>query len=334
MAKEQARQLAERVATLEAELQATLQANAKLMRGLQEQCEVAETAQLRADRRGRAQMQDFANLAAEIIAGRRGLEVQMENVRIGVKMERPDYFYGSKDQDVDTWLFQVHEHLDITVIPKCGQVPYAISLFRGNAPFWWREICEDNNRPGNWNDFCCAMRAQFRVENLSRRGRDELASMYQYGKESVADFLYRFRATCLKVDNLSEAKKLDRFVCAVVPDVRMQVELRGPGTFHGAAMYAERANAVLLRVTGHDAQKHWQKKQKSHFQQRPLSSAPKIEGESSVGLGPEPMEIGSMRHKSLSKEEYQRLHVENACFYCKKLHAGHMVRDCPLKKKK
>ena len=44
MAEEQARQLAECVAALEAELQATLQANAKLTRGLQEQCEVAEIA--------------------------------------------------------------------------------------------------------------------------------------------------------------------------------------------------------------------------------------------------------------------------------------------------
>ena len=98
---------------------------------------------------------------------------------------------------------------------------------------------------GNWNDFCCAVRNQFRVENLSHKERDELASMYQYGKESIADFLYRFRATCLKVDNLSEAEKLDRFVHALVPDVRMQVELRGPSTFHEAAMYAERADAVF-----------------------------------------------------------------------------------------
>ena len=109
------------------------------------------------------------------------------------------------------------------------------------------------------------MRNQFRIENLSRKGRDELANMYQYGKESVAEFLYRFRATYLKVDNLSKAEKLDRFVRALVPGVRMQVELRGPGSFHDAAMYAERADAVLLRVTGHDAWKHWQKKQKSHF---------------------------------------------------------------------
>ena len=149
------------------------------------------------------------------------------------------------------------------------------------------------------------MRAQFRVENSSRRVRDELASMYQYGKESVVDFLYRFRATCLKVDNLFEAEKLNRFVRALVPDVRMQVELRGPGVFHNAAMYVERADAVLSRVTGHDARKHWQKKQKSHFQQRPPPPTPKIEGESSVGPGPELMEIGSMRRKPLSKEEYQ-----------------------------
>ena len=65
-------------------------------------------------------MQDFANLMAELIAGQRGPKAQMENVCIGVKMERPDYFYGNKDQDVDTWLFQVREHLDITVIPESG----------------------------------------------------------------------------------------------------------------------------------------------------------------------------------------------------------------------
>ena len=142
MADEQTRQLAERVAALEAELQATLQANAELTRGLQEQREIAEIAQLRADRRGRAQMQDFANLTAELIAGRRRPEGQMENVRLGVKMECPDYFEGGKTQDVDTWLFQVHEHLNITIIPERGHIPYAASLFRGNAALWWREVCE------------------------------------------------------------------------------------------------------------------------------------------------------------------------------------------------
>ena len=324
--------LMERVAALEAELQATRQANAELTQGIAEQQEIAATAQVRADRRGRAQMQDFANLTAELIASRRGPE--MQNVPLGIKMERPEYFEGNKLQDVDTWLFQVFEHLTITRLPEGSHIPYAASLFRGNAALWWREVCENAQRPVNWNAFCDAVREQFRPENWSRRGRDELANMYQYAKESVADFLHRFRSACLKIDNLSEDEKLDRFVRALVSDVRMQVELRAPTSYHDAAMYAERADAVLSRVTGHDSRRNWQKKNKGGYHQRPPPPPVKPEGESSAGQGPEPMEIGSMRRKPLSQEEMRRLRAENACFYCRKPNAGHMARDCPLKKKK
>ena len=144
------------------------------------------------------------------------------------------------------------------------------------------------------------MRDQFRPENWSCRARDELANLYQYGKESVADFLHRFRSLCLKINNISEDEKLDRFVRALVPDVHMQVELRSPVTFHDVVMYAERADAVLSRVTGHDSRRNWQKKNKSGFQHRPPPPIVKHEGETSSGTGLEPMEIGSMRRKPLS----------------------------------
>ena len=61
-----------------------------------------ETERVRADRRSCAQVRDFVNLTAELIVGRRGPEVQMEGVHIGVKVERPEYFDGGKMQDVDT----------------------------------------------------------------------------------------------------------------------------------------------------------------------------------------------------------------------------------------
>ena len=91
--------------------------------------------------------------------------------------------------------------------------------------------------------------------------------MRQYACESIADFVYRFRATCLWVPDLSEAEKLDRFVRALVQDVYLQVELRGPNNFHEAAMFAERANAVIMRVAGHDAQKVAKQKQKWGYSQ-------------------------------------------------------------------
>ena len=83
--------------------------------------------------------------------------------------------------------------------------------------------------------------------------------LHQYNKESVADFVFCFYATCLKIEDLSAAEKLDRFVRALVPDVRLQVELRGPRNFTEVVMFAEHADAVIMHVSSQDMQKPWQK---------------------------------------------------------------------------
>ena len=75
----------------------------------------------------------------------------------------------------------------------------------------------------------------------------------------MADFVSRFRATCLKIQDLSEAEKLDRFVRALIQDIRLQVELRGPQNFHEAAMFVEHADAMITCVSGQDTRKSWQK---------------------------------------------------------------------------
>ena len=59
----------------------------------------------------------------------------MEGMRIGFKVEKPENYDGSKGRDLDTWLFQVQEHLQLTVIPVRGPVPYAASLLRGMPHF-------------------------------------------------------------------------------------------------------------------------------------------------------------------------------------------------------
>ena len=160
-------------------------------------------------------MQEFANLTAELLAGRQGPQAHLEGVRLNIKVEKPDTYDGDKAKDLDTWLFQVREHLALSVLQK-GHVPYATSLLRGNAALWWREACEANRRRATWEDFCRALREQFRPEDYGHRECDDLAMMWQYERERVAYFVFRFRVTCLKVPDLSEAEKLDRFVRALV----------------------------------------------------------------------------------------------------------------------
>ena len=76
---------------------------------------------------------------------------------------------------------------------------------------------------------------------MNINGQDELATLHQGNRQSVADFLFKFREVCLKISDLSKAEKLDQFLRALVPNVRMQIQLRGPAHFHEAAMSVERA---------------------------------------------------------------------------------------------
>ena len=58
---------------------------------------------------------------------------------MGVKVEKLDTYDGDKSRDLDTWLFQVCKHLNLTVIIERGHVLYSESLLCSNATLWWCE---------------------------------------------------------------------------------------------------------------------------------------------------------------------------------------------------
>ena len=97
------------------------------------------------------------------------------------------------------------------------------------------------------------------MDNFNHHRRDELVELHQYNKKSVADFVFCFCETCLKIDDLSNVEKLNCFVRALVPEIQLQVELCKPLDFHGAVMYAERSDALISCVSGQDVWKPWQK---------------------------------------------------------------------------
>ena len=140
----EAQQAAERYAKMEAELQALRQQNKELRGAVREQQEQVATERLCGDRRSRAQMQEFANLTTELLAGQQGPEVHFDGMHFSVKVEKPENYDGDKAKDLDTWLLQVREHLELLTVPTRGHVPYAMSLLRGNAALWWREAYEAN----------------------------------------------------------------------------------------------------------------------------------------------------------------------------------------------
>ena len=79
-----------------------------------------------------------------MIAARQGPKVQFEGMRFSVKVEKPETYDGDKAKDLDTWLFQVCEHLELSIVPARGHIVYAASLLHGNVALWWSEACEAN----------------------------------------------------------------------------------------------------------------------------------------------------------------------------------------------
>ena len=97
----------------------------------------------------------------------------------------------------------------LTRIPADSQVGYAASLLLGNAAMLWREKCEGGHRIESWEDFKAGLRGQFRIDNLVRRARDDLYALRQKEKESVANFLHKFRQVCIRISmTLSEDREV------------------------------------------------------------------------------------------------------------------------------
>ena len=145
------------------------------------------------------------------------------------------------------------------------------------------------SRPVFGDNFC--------MDQLIRRVRDDLYTLRQKEKESVADFLHKFRQVCIRISDLSEAEMLDKFLRALHTNVRMQVELKEPTTFEEAARYADRADNVLSRVSGQGSSGKTSWFKGNNFQGGGNAAGSKNFQPKPSG-GPEPMEIGTIFVKS------------------------------------
>ena len=112
---------------------------------------------------------------------------------MGLKVEKPETYDGARHHDVDTWLFQVEEHMSLTRIPVDSQVAYVALLLRRNAAIWWGEICESENRLDAWEAFKTSMHGQFCMDNLTKRETDDLYALQQKENKLVSDFLHKFQ---------------------------------------------------------------------------------------------------------------------------------------------
>ena len=285
-----------------------------------------------------AQINELQAIAQEVsTSGRLHVPSQgYSKLPAGVKPPTPGPFHGDKDiNSLDTWVFAMGEYFAVAGLSDDRQrIQYAGLLLKGPALVWYRTLVTEGRPPGyDWATFVQELRQNFCPINAVRRARDRLARVRQDG--SLQDFVREFRSICLEIPGITDEEKLDRFLRALHPRIRSEVELQDPDTLDKAIKLSEKFDAVLRgsRV-GSSAHRN--------FHQHPGRR-----------YGPAPMELGYMgrqsggqqrgfssssypnrsspgQHRiSLSNAEKARLMREGRCLYCKG--EGHIARECPKK---
>lgn len=250
----------------------------------------------------------------------------------------PDYDGSRRSGSVRTWAFQVRQYLRVARVDETHWVQWAATQLRGNAAIWWENRCNQHgDAPLAWAAFTQELAAEFEPLDRSRSARDRLAAVKQ--RNSVANFNAEFRSIILEIPDCAPAEQLDRYLRALKPKLAFELEKQPPATLLEAMRIAERLDstwfAASKRFTGN-----------SNSYSQSLFSR---QGDS----GPTPMELGavasassnrrsspptgyadsSRRRAPLTESERSHLMANEGCLYCRKDHAGHYARNCPLKRR-
>lgn len=231
-----------------------------------------------------------------------------------------------------SWGFQVNDYLDNAGahLPETQKIVYAASLLRGHAQKWWqyRKIgAKDNSEvmPSTWQQLREELESTYKPINDARLARDKLATLRQTG--SVQALIYAFRTLCLRIPDMNEGEKMDRFLRALKPHIQKELEVKEVTKFEDACLMAERIDRITYA-----GNKGNQRSGNTYRTTERATSA----------HGPTPMELGALnassrrdgskpRYQKLTPEEREELRRTGRCFYCRQ--PNHRALDCPQRPK-
>lgn len=93
-----------------------------------------------------------------------------------------------------------------------------------------------------FQQFAQELQAQFVPRDGARAARDKLSTFVQRGP--VSSYADEFLKLALAAPNMAEAEKLNQFLRGLKTRVRVEVELKDPGSLQEAIRMAERVDAA------------------------------------------------------------------------------------------
>ena len=291
----------------------------------------------------------FEGLQAELIVTQEHV-TQLTQQRAShlkpLKTKEPEVFHGKQGEDVIAWSLGMDDYMATAASqhPEAEKLAYAAGALRGNARIWWHSQKTAASKgeltttlPTTWPQLRTALIKQHQPINDSRLARDKLASLRQTG--SVQTLVFLFRSLILRISDLSEGEKMDRFLRALKPTIQKELEVKNVTTFEEACTMAERVDRIIFtggfNNSNHSNKSKYGGTNRGIYRGNYNGASRHASSYSANTNGPTPMELGAVqvpgRFEKLSPEERETLRRTGRCFYCRQ--PGHRAIECPLKKR-
>lgn len=165
-----------------------------------------------------------------------------------VKPPKPSKFNGSRNQEVAVWLNEMERYFSLSGVGTMSYAQLAAAYLEHKAGLWFQSWCTSIGDPSGasitWNQFCDAIKKQYRPVNANQQARLELRSLKQKGKVSTYDSL--FDSLMLRIDNMGEPDKIENYIFGLKPRVRYEVSRQNPTTLLQAKELASIADQFLF----------------------------------------------------------------------------------------
>ena len=253
----------------------------------------------------------FAQLMARMDQLTQTLAQQANNAQPTARLRGPPAptFAGHRGDDVENFLFQLQNYLDVNQVQRPGQqMQLAVSLLRDHALVWYRSLPAG---PSSLQEFAQLLRDTFTDVDEQRGLRQRLRELRQ--TTDAHSYVQDFRALMVRIDDMGVLDRIEAFIVGLRPRTRREVSFHAPDTLEEAYQLALRYDRSYHAA----GRPRWN-------QPLPLTTNHTYPGA--------PMDVDAVstrpRLRRLTETEREDLRRRGACFRCRQ--EGHMARDCPL----
>lgn len=237
-----------------------------------------------------------------------------------VKIATPANFHGTRDSNVELWLFEMLQYLNASGVPENQRVRIAAPSLKGVALQWWRNqsrLGSGINPIQTWEQFAAALTARFQPIASSRSARVQVRALRQ-GQMSVSEYASKFQALTSLITDMSEADQMEFFILGLRSSLVRDVEIQTPINLEDAIQKAQRIEAITeIRrpyYTNNSSQYDSSRTPSSFsFQSNPNSNptSTPASSSSSSSFAAAPMELGNLNINN----EYEQIESEDGNDY-------------------